>query len=62
MESSPDRSAVELSPNAITVLEKRYLLKDETGKPVEQLGRPLLARGDDDRGSGCDAMARRRAR
>jgi ribonucleoside-diphosphate reductase alpha chain len=24
-----------LSPNAITVLEKRYLLKDETGKPVE---------------------------
>jgi len=36
MESSPDRSAVELSPNAITVLEKRYLLKDETGKPVEQ--------------------------
>jgi len=25
-----------LSPNAITVLEKRYLLKDETGKPVEK--------------------------
>jgi ribonucleoside-diphosphate reductase alpha chain len=24
-----------LSPNAITVLEKRYLLKDESGKPVE---------------------------
>ena len=24
-----------LSPNAITVLEKRYLLKDEAGKPVE---------------------------
>ena len=36
MESSPDRSAVELSPNAITVLEKRYLLKDETGAPVEK--------------------------
>ena len=36
MDSSPDRSAVELSPNAITVLEKRYLLKDETGAPVEQ--------------------------
>ncbi|MBK7596192.1 MAG: vitamin B12-dependent ribonucleotide reductase [Gemmatimonadetes bacterium] len=36
MDSSPDRSAVELSPNAITVLEKRYLLKDETGAPVEK--------------------------
>ena len=36
METSPSRGAVELSPNAITVLEKRYLLKDETGKPVEK--------------------------
>lgn len=36
MDSSPSRGAVEFSPNAITVLEKRYLLKDETGKPVEQ--------------------------
>ncbi len=36
MESSPERSAVDLSPNAITVLEKRYLLKDETGAPVEK--------------------------
>jgi ribonucleoside-diphosphate reductase alpha chain len=36
MESSPSRGSVELSPNAITVLEKRYLLKDETGKPAEQ--------------------------
>lgn len=36
MEASPSRGAVDLSPNAITVLEKRYLLKDETGKPVEQ--------------------------
>ena len=36
MDSSPARGAVELSPNAITVLEKRYLLKDETGKPAEQ--------------------------
>jgi len=26
---------VELSPNALTVLEKRYLLKDETGKIIE---------------------------
>ncbi len=36
MESSPTRGAVELSPNAITVLEKRYLLKDDQGKPVEK--------------------------
>jgi ribonucleoside-diphosphate reductase alpha chain len=36
MDSSPTRGAVDLSPNAVTVLEKRYLLKDETGKPVEK--------------------------
>ena len=30
-----DRNAVQLSPNAITVLEKRYLIKDDNGKPVE---------------------------
>lgn len=36
MAHSPSRGAVDLSPNAITVLEKRYLLKDETGKPVEK--------------------------
>jgi ribonucleoside-diphosphate reductase alpha chain len=36
MENSPSRRAVDLSPNAITVLEKRYLLKDETGQPVEK--------------------------
>jgi ribonucleoside-diphosphate reductase alpha chain len=35
MNSSTPRDAVRLSPNAITVLEKRYLLKDETGTPVE---------------------------
>jgi ribonucleoside-diphosphate reductase alpha chain len=35
MKSSTPRDAVRLSPNAITVLEKRYLLKDETGRPVE---------------------------
>ena len=35
MKSSTPRDAVRLSPNAITVLEKRYLLKDETGLPVE---------------------------
>lgn len=36
MNTSPVRGAVELSPNAITVLEKRYLLKDETGRPAEK--------------------------
>ncbi len=35
MDTSPVRGAVELSRNAITVLEKRYLLKDDTGKPCE---------------------------
>src|SRR5690349_19321662 len=35
MKSSTPRDAVRLSSNAITVLEKRYLLKDETGTPVE---------------------------
>src|SRR3954453_5387796 len=35
MKSSTPGDAVRLSPNAITVLEKRYLLKDETGAPVE---------------------------
>jgi ribonucleoside-diphosphate reductase alpha chain len=35
MKSSTPRDAVRLSPNAITVLEKRYLVKDETGAPVE---------------------------
>ncbi len=36
MHSSTPRDAVRLSSNAITVLEKRYLVKDEAGKPVEQ--------------------------
>jgi ribonucleoside-diphosphate reductase alpha chain len=35
MESSTPRDAVRLSPNAITVLEKRYLIKDDSGVPVE---------------------------
>src|SRR6185295_7677299 len=35
MPSSTPRDAVRLSPNATTVLEKRYLLKDDHGKPVE---------------------------
>src|SRR6476620_9675573 len=35
MPSSTPRDAVRLSPNATTVLEKRYLIKDDQGKPVE---------------------------
>jgi ribonucleoside-diphosphate reductase alpha chain len=35
MKTSTPRDAVQLSPNAVTVLEKRYLVKDDSGKPVE---------------------------
>ncbi|HET6580147.1 MAG TPA: ribonucleotide reductase N-terminal alpha domain-containing protein, partial [Gemmatimonadales bacterium] len=35
MTSSTPRDALSLSPNAITVLEKRYLIKDDAGKPSE---------------------------
>lgn len=36
MAKSSPRGEVHLSPNAVTVLEKRYLIKDEKGKPTEQ--------------------------
>src|SRR5882724_6890110 len=35
MTSSTPRDALSLSSNAITVLEKRYLIKDDAGRPVE---------------------------
>jgi ribonucleoside-diphosphate reductase alpha chain len=35
MKSSTPRDVVRLSANAITVLEKRYLIKDDSGRPVE---------------------------
>jgi ribonucleoside-diphosphate reductase alpha chain len=35
MAAASQRSQLRLSPNAITVLEKRYLLKDDQGQPVE---------------------------
>ena len=35
MNPSTPRDAVTLSSNAVTVLEKRYLIKDDAGKPVE---------------------------
>jgi ribonucleoside-diphosphate reductase alpha chain len=36
MGASLPRVPLQLSPNAITVLEKRYLIRDEKGKPTEQ--------------------------
>ena len=36
MTPSTRSSTLDLSPNAITVLERRYLVKDDQGKPVEQ--------------------------
>jgi ribonucleoside-diphosphate reductase alpha chain len=38
MNSSSSRDAVALSSNAVTVLEKRYLIKDDSGTPVEAPG------------------------
>jgi len=35
MKTSTPRDAVQLSSNAVTVLEKRYLVKDDTGRPAE---------------------------
>src|SRR5688572_2062775 len=35
MNSQPPREPLTLSPNALTVLEKRYLVKDEAGRPTE---------------------------
>ena len=34
--TTPPAGPTNLSSNARTVLEKRYLIKDETGKPIEQ--------------------------
>src|SRR5438309_6646202 len=36
MTASSRTGTLDLSPNAVTVLERRYLLKDDHGKPVEQ--------------------------
>ena len=35
MASASNPRELQLSSNAITVLEKRYLIKDEAGQPVE---------------------------
>ena len=36
MGSATPRVPLELSPNAMTVLEKRYLVRDDLGKPAER--------------------------
>ena len=36
MTASSRTGTLDLSPNAVTVLERRYLLKDDQGKAVEQ--------------------------
>src|SRR5512140_1549358 len=36
LSDSARRKALQLSANAITVLEKRYLVKDDAGRPVEE--------------------------
>ncbi len=35
MDSATPRVPLQLSPNALTVLEKRYLIRDDEGRPVE---------------------------
>ncbi len=42
-----DTSMINLSPNALTVLEKRYLKKDKSGRVVETPGEMFwrVARG-----------------
>ena len=61
MKSSTPRDALSLSPNAITVLEKRYLVKDEAGKPVETGRGSVLARSADHRRGRPRRTARRTA-
>src|SRR5207245_7824309 len=36
MTASGRTGTLDLSPNAVTVLERRYLLKDDHGKPAER--------------------------
>ncbi|HEX4574862.1 MAG TPA: vitamin B12-dependent ribonucleotide reductase [Gemmatimonadales bacterium] len=36
MTASPRTGPLDLSPNAVTVLERRYLVKDDQGQPVER--------------------------
>jgi len=51
--SEASRHSLDLNANALTVLERRYLVKDDHGKPWS-VPRPVLAGGADHRGSGSD--------
>jgi ribonucleoside-diphosphate reductase alpha chain len=57
MGASSPRVPLQLSPNAITVLEKRYLIRDDKGKPTEQaedlFWRVARTIADADRGYGA---------
>src|SRR3970040_2369834 len=61
MTTSSPRGGLDLSPNAITVLEKRYLVKDEAGKPAEAaedlFGRVARTIAEPDRAYGASAGA-----
>ncbi len=45
--TNPPAGPASLSQNARTVLEKRYLVKDQTGAPTETAGGDVLEGGDD---------------
>ncbi len=57
--ATPPEGPVTLSANARTVLEKRYLVKDKSGKPVEKPEEHVLARCDNGGRSGS-ALRRKR--
>ena len=61
MTTSSPRGGLDLSPNAMTVLEKRYLVKDEAGKPAEAaeelFGRVARTVAEPDRAYGASAGA-----
>ncbi|MHB1329541.1 MAG: ribonucleotide reductase N-terminal alpha domain-containing protein, partial [Gemmatimonadales bacterium] len=61
MGSASPRVPLQLSPNAITVLEKRYLVRDESGVPCEQaedlFWRVATTIADADRGYGASEGA-----
>ena len=61
MKSSTPRDAVQLSPNAVTVLEKRYLVKDDGGRAGGDTERPVLAGGAHRGGGGPEVRRDREA-
>jgi len=61
MAAARARSPLRLSPNAVTVLEKRYLIKDDKGTPVEESAdlfwRVARTMAEPDRGYGASEGA-----